>query len=102
MSEAASSGGFWSDIGTAIGGGLSKTALEFYSAAQDRFIERISRRKPKTSVERNVREEFARTETGQQAEVDYTARRARSFFERPEVLIGLAVLGVGVLLALRR
>lgn len=98
----AETGGFWSDIGTAVGGGLSKTAVEFYTAAQDKFIERIARRKPKTVAERNIRREFAQTQTGQQAEVDYISRRASSFFQRPEVMVLIAVLALGLIVGLRR
>lgn len=77
----------YDDLKTSVQQGVKDTAREYYSRAKDKLFDRIANKQPKTDLEKNVRERFANTQSGLEAENQYAKSKIEKFFSKPMNLV---------------
>ena len=75
------------DLKTSVEQGVRDTAREYYSLAKEKLFDRIANKQPKTPLEKNVRDRFANTPSGVEAENDYAKTKIEKFFSKPMNLL---------------
>ena len=92
----------YDDLKAAAGSGLQRTALDFYDRAQQKFIERLANRKPKTLLEKNVGEAFLDTPTGRATADEYRRAQINKYLRDPFVWLIAGFLILVISLNFRR